>query len=725
MHLGAQRTSRGFISATVKPKSLLFLLVICLTAGIAPSHIQGVDILWKLGLTDNGTQFSSGSPSQQPSRSLPRGITATATGIILSSDAHVEAPVASIMPLNTSNKFTILVSLCSHRVNNAFLFSIRNKNRLQFGVQILPRKLVVYVAEKQSVYFAYNAHNGQWHSFAISIKGKTVTFSSNCGEKLISKELLVKPQKFVSGSKLTLGRMNWNAVPFEGALCQLDIYPNAQALMNYCNYVKKQCRPADTYRSLSPLLSTTSPEVTSSSSGDTMSSLSEEMHASSAATATHTTSAHGQNVTDEDEYFGHSLDRVVETNTQRNLGESEILTKLPQTSTPSFNETIRSHPLNDTRLDPGLAHVLPGQHSKSNANKFEESPYRKGSELEADQSENVTENGNRENLKISDENFSPLTSLLKQHKIKDSLRNVNQPEIAKEISDQLLERQMINATLYRASKDTSSLNQNSLWDENGYSAVELDHYTENSHEIDIENYNYDYEDFLDYLVYEGIPGPKGDPGPPGPPGPPGAMGPPGKRGARGIPGQHGNPGLPGLPGSKGPKGEPGLFPIKAPPGEQGDPGPIGPIGPPGPPGQKGPKGYQGAPGPPGERGLPGPDGNLGVSGYPGRQGLAGPKGNPGPKGRPGFIGPPGMVGPPGPEGTKGIAGPRGRKGPKGRPGYPGAIGARGPPGSDGSPGLVGGIGQPGFPGLRVKGTIELSRRGQILDGLWRFPALYR
>ncbi|XP_072366403.1 collagen alpha-1(XXIV) chain-like [Scyliorhinus torazame] len=280
MHLGGQRTRSGSTSPNTKTRSLLFLLTICVAAGLTQTHMQGVDLLQKLGLLDNGAQFPSPPPSQRAwtSLSLPQGITKTESGIILSSDAHIEAPTASVMPGDFGDEFTIVVSLCSHRVNNAFLFSVRNKNRLQFGVQILPRKLVVYVAEKPSVYFDYNAHNGQWHSFAIAIKGRTATFSADCGEQVISKELPFELPTFVSGSKLTLGRMSLKAVPFEGAICQLDIYPNAQASTNYCNYVKKQCRLTDSYRSPSPSLSTTTlPDVANSSSRDTSSSLSEEI----------------------------------------------------------------------------------------------------------------------------------------------------------------------------------------------------------------------------------------------------------------------------------------------------------------------------------------------------------------------------------------------------------------------------------------------------------------
>lgn len=51
-----------------------------------------------------------------------------------------------------------------------------------------------------------------------------------------------------------LGKMNHNSVPFEGAICQFDIYPSAKAAHNYCDYIKKQCREADTYRPVLPPL---------------------------------------------------------------------------------------------------------------------------------------------------------------------------------------------------------------------------------------------------------------------------------------------------------------------------------------------------------------------------------------------------------------------------------------------------------------------------------------
>ncbi len=52
-----------------------------------------------------------------------------------------------------------------------------------------------------------------------------------------------------------LGKTSQNSVQFEGAICQFDIHPSAKAAHNYCKYIKKQCREADTYRpNLHPLL---------------------------------------------------------------------------------------------------------------------------------------------------------------------------------------------------------------------------------------------------------------------------------------------------------------------------------------------------------------------------------------------------------------------------------------------------------------------------------------
>lgn len=143
-----------------------------------------------------------------------------------------------------------MVSLSSWRANNAFLFSVRDsRDRLRFGIQLLPRKVVVYTAEKAPVYFTYNWQDGRQHPFAVGVRARSVSFYADCGMVHQREQTLGRSQTLGdSGGLFTLGRMNSKAVPFNGRVCQLDIYPSAQAAAHYCNYLKTQCRLADTYR---------------------------------------------------------------------------------------------------------------------------------------------------------------------------------------------------------------------------------------------------------------------------------------------------------------------------------------------------------------------------------------------------------------------------------------------------------------------------------------------
>uniref|UniRef100_A0A4W3HJN1 Thrombospondin-like N-terminal domain-containing protein n=3 Tax=Callorhinchus milii TaxID=7868 RepID=A0A4W3HJN1_CALMI len=516
MHLGAQRTRSGIISPPVKTNSLLFLLTVCLTAGIAQGHSQGIDILQRLGFTENNGQRLSSSPTQPwPSLSLPQGVLMTELGIMLSSEAHIETQAESIVPLDIGSEFTIIASLRSHRVNNAFLFSIRNKNRIQFGVQILPRKLVVYIAEKPSVYFDYNAHDGQWHSFAIEIKGKTASFSADCGKKHFSKELLKKPQKFVSNSKLVLGRMNFKSAPFEGVICQLDIYPNAQASTNYCNYVKKQCRRADTYRSQSPSLTTASYKDTSSRSQLTSSPFSEGTQpTSSSLISLYVNPEEQQKIQDTTMYLNQSLTSTTEPNAVTSSPEPRIsFTSAPTTTlpTPNITDPMQLHQTLNTDIESRVVGAVTGQPNVSfNLGNAEESPVEQ--KTKENQSDNATEGDRGGKLLSVVRELPPLTSLVKQSKITESLNKRNQSGIIKQKSDELMEIQMINATLYRSSQETSSKNQFDLWDENIHSNEDTEHNMEKPYDIDIESYDYDYEDFTDLFDYEDLKGSKGEPG---------------------------------------------------------------------------------------------------------------------------------------------------------------------------------------------------------------------
>uniref|UniRef100_A0A8C4U6Q2 Fibrillar collagen NC1 domain-containing protein n=1 Tax=Falco tinnunculus TaxID=100819 RepID=A0A8C4U6Q2_FALTI len=211
-----------------------------------------VDVLQRLGLS--GKRPSSGWSS---SRTVPQGVIPFKSGVIFTQRARVEAPVSTILPAGSSTDLLLVLSLCSHRINNAFLFAVKSKKKkLQLGVQFVPGKIIVYVGHKRSVYFDYNVHDGQWHNMAINIRGQTVTLFTSCGKRRVHADLHFKKDEALDphGSFL-FGKINQHSVQFEGAICQFDIYPSAKAAHHYCKYLKKQCRQADTYRpNLPPLI---------------------------------------------------------------------------------------------------------------------------------------------------------------------------------------------------------------------------------------------------------------------------------------------------------------------------------------------------------------------------------------------------------------------------------------------------------------------------------------
>lgn len=132
---------------------------------------------------------------------------------------------------------------------------------MQLAVQFSPGKLLVHLGHRSSVSFDYDVHDGRWHSLALGVRGHRVFLHTSCGEKSLHADLNSKKVEALDPEGLfLLGKMNPHSVPFEGAVCQFDIYPSAKAAHNYCDYIKKHCREADTYRPafppLLPLLST-------------------------------------------------------------------------------------------------------------------------------------------------------------------------------------------------------------------------------------------------------------------------------------------------------------------------------------------------------------------------------------------------------------------------------------------------------------------------------------
>lgn len=251
MHLGAQRTRSGHVSAAAT-WNLLLLLSVCsaVLSGEEDYTAQRVDVLHRLGLTVQSSidllQGHSGPVVKLPT--VPPG--PAEYDVTLDSDSFYEVSAGTLFPPEIKGEFSFVISLSLWRENNAFLFSVRDgADRLRFGIQFVPHRVAVYT-EKASVYFRYSLQEGQHHSFAIAVRAHSVSFYADCGTVHQQEQTLARSQTLGgTGGLFTLGRMNSKAVPFNGRVCQLDFYPSAQAAAHYCDYLKKQCRLADTYRS--------------------------------------------------------------------------------------------------------------------------------------------------------------------------------------------------------------------------------------------------------------------------------------------------------------------------------------------------------------------------------------------------------------------------------------------------------------------------------------------
>lgn len=223
-----------------------------------------MDVLQKLGLSSRRL----GPSSSFDIRSVPNGVIPVRSGVILTPGARLQAPLQTVIPATyTFANLSLIFSLSVHRINSAFLFSVLSKRRkLQLGVQFVPGKLLVHVGHRSSVSFDYDVHDGRWHSLALGIQGQEIFLRTSCWGKTTHKSVQLKRAEALDADgSFLLGKMNHNSVSFEGAICQFDIYPSAKAAHNYCDYIKKHCREADTYRAaLPPLLPlfSTDPNIT-------------------------------------------------------------------------------------------------------------------------------------------------------------------------------------------------------------------------------------------------------------------------------------------------------------------------------------------------------------------------------------------------------------------------------------------------------------------------------
>lgn len=214
-------------------------------AGAGSHHLilslPDVDVLQRLGLS-----WTKAGGGRSPA---PPGVIPFPSGFIFTQRARLQAPTATILPTALGQELALVLSLCSHRVNHAFLFAIRSrKHRLQLGLQFLPGRTLVHLGPRQSVAFDLDVHDGHWHHLALELRGRTVTLVTACGQHRVPiplpsrRDSMLDPQ----GSFL-LGKMNPRAVQFEGALCQFSIHPVAQVAHNYCAYLRERCRQVDTY----------------------------------------------------------------------------------------------------------------------------------------------------------------------------------------------------------------------------------------------------------------------------------------------------------------------------------------------------------------------------------------------------------------------------------------------------------------------------------------------
>ncbi|KTF94324.1 hypothetical protein cypCar_00038804 [Cyprinus carpio] len=210
--------------------------------------VADVDVLQRLALRP-----------ELGSRTVPAGVISLHSGIILTTRARVTTATRSVFPPELFWNCTLVLSVRSHRLNSAFLFSVLSGNRIQLGLEISPGKITLHAGPANATVFAYNLHDGRWHHLAFVLNGQSVTLHSPCSESDggVTQKLPVLPERLNPRGTFRLGGTSTllpGAVPFEGAVCQFDVVPSAQAQQNYCSAIRRQCRENDTYRPVPPAL---------------------------------------------------------------------------------------------------------------------------------------------------------------------------------------------------------------------------------------------------------------------------------------------------------------------------------------------------------------------------------------------------------------------------------------------------------------------------------------
>ncbi|TKS74238.1 Collagen alpha-1(XXIV) chain [Collichthys lucidus] len=496
--------------------NLILLLSVCsaVLSGEEEYLAQGVDILYRLGLTAQSADNLYGRTSlpltTYTTVPSPVNLPVFAYGVLLDSNSLYEAPAGSLFPSEIGEEFSVVVSLSSWRANNAFIFSVKDgRDKLRFGIQLLPRRVVVYTAEKAPIYFTYNWQDGRQHSFAVGVRARSVSFYADCGAVQQREQTLGRTQTLRdSGGLFTLGRMNSKAAPFNGRVCQLDIYPSAQAAAHYCNYLKTQCRLADTYRLPLPHsvldIEANDPPANPLTKSQVV------------VAATHRTPI---KVTAGLKLYPDSLVTQYSTlspSVQPHLGDQSHISTLDPLAHSTISSRQPDSPTSTTLGGRAVQDLAYSTTISTTKNVLEKGINPQGGD---DHSENSTEEENSSGT-LQTPNATPdLISPIRQSQVKEGLRNNS-------ITSSRDSRFMPHQTHLRANGTT-------LYRENQVDMSEHHDLDGSYDDVDMGGYDYGYEepDFL-YDYEDGFQGPKGEPGPLGPPGPPGLPGPPGKRGSR-------------------------------------------------------------------------------------------------------------------------------------------------------------------------------------------------
>lgn len=396
-----------------------------------------------------------------------------------------------ILPVNLGHPFTILIGLQSHRANNAFLFSIRNKNRLQLGVQLLPRKLVIHLGGKQSIFFNYSFHDERWHSFAITIGKQVISMFVECGKKYFSRETLSEVQTFDSNSVFTLGSMNNNSVRFEGIVCQLDIIPTTEASADYCRQVKRQCRPGTS------LLRTTIAPAKVPGNSPLPKQFGEKVLSQDTLTK-------GENIPS----IINNESAVAHNQQEHGISRSQ-LTSLHSGNVSAVD--LGSRGIQDKEI---IIDEHTQMHSSLSRTHHLLSEARTNSKEKFSSLLNVSSNTTQHNDGVTGTSLFKKISSILPHRKQGTATNLKNALAANLHTNELMElQQILNATLYRVTDEPPVDNHLDLRKE-GEIAPDATYPIENNYESELYDYYYYYEDLNTMIEMENLRGPKGDTGPP-------------------------------------------------------------------------------------------------------------------------------------------------------------------------------------------------------------------